>query len=119
MPGRRHLGVDLELAVVGREGPQDLEPARSGHGAGARGHVARAHSSCSSCVSGPLMATGVGEAGEPHQLGAGAFRGEAKLTTFVKVALHGRLHGCRAGVHAALPGHGMATRRADSMSTLA
>ena len=64
------------------------------------------------------MTSGIGEPGEPQQLGAGGLQGEAKLTTLLEVAPHRGLY-CGAGAHAALPGHGMATADNRPMSTLA
>ena len=66
----------------------------------------------------PLMTTGVGEPGEPQELGARGLQRKAELPTFVQVALHSGLH-CRAGAHAALPGHGIATADNRATSTLA
>ena len=115
--GWRHFGVHLELTIVGREGSNDLEPSSCGNSTGSKDMLSRPFElkflRQSSAVS-----PRVGESGEPQQLGAGGLQGEAKLTTLLEVAPHRGLY-CGAGVHAALPGHGMATADNRPMSTLA
>ena len=115
--GWRHLGVHLELTVVGREGSNDLEPSSCGNRTGSKNMLSRLFElkflrQCSA------MTSGVGKPGEPQQLGAGGLQSKAKLTTLLEVAPHGGLYG-GAGAHAALPGHGMATADNRPMSTLA
>ena len=64
------------------------------------------------------MTSGVGEPGEPQQLGAMGLQRKTKLTTLLEVAPHSGLY-CGAGAHVALPGHGMATADNRPMSTFA
>lgn len=66
----------------------------------------------------PVVPSGIGEAGEPDELVRRRGQLEAKLPTLVQVALHGRLHR-GAGLHAALPGQGIATAASRPMSILA
>jgi hypothetical protein len=69
-PWCRHLGVNLELAVVGREGSNDFEPSRSGDGTGSPDMFSRPVE-LKFLRQSPLMAPGVSETGEPQELGAG------------------------------------------------
>ena len=115
--GWRHLGVNLELTVVGREGSNDLEPSSCGNRTGSKDMLSRPFE-LKLLRQRSAMTPSVGESGEPQQLGAGGLQGEAKLATLLEVAPHGDLY-CGAGAHAALPGHGIATADNRPMSTLA
>ena len=87
-PWRRYFGGSLELAVVGREGSNDLEPSGGGDVAGSHDMFSRP-CELKFLRQSPLMTPGVGETGEPQELGARGLQRKAELPTFVQVALHG------------------------------
>ena len=73
-PGWRHLGVNLELTVVGREGSNDLEPSGCGDSTGSQDMLSRPFE-LKLLRQRSAMTLGVGEPSEPQQLGTGGLQG--------------------------------------------
>lgn len=113
----RDLGGRLELAVVRRKGPHNLQPTCGGD-------LGRALDVLASPVNDQLtgqrtaMPATVRIAGEAHQFGARCDQFVAQGTALRQVAPHNRHQGLLAA-HGRLPGHGIATAPSRAKSTLA
>ena len=112
-----YLGSHLELSVVRHERSGDLEPSCCGHRTGALDVLSRPRD-LKFLGDWAHVASAVGEASEPLQLRGWCIQREAKPSPLLQVAQH-RLHQGACGVHAALPGHGIATAARRDRSTLA